>query len=71
MTYSVYNKSLKLAGSSTTTGTSNEVVVYNSNSRKATYYKKVTGKNGANNTSQCYNLLAIALNKGQNSVPCF
>ena len=54
----VYNKSLKLVGSSTNTGTSNEVVIYNSNARKATYYIKVVGKNGAYNTSQCYNLLA-------------
>ena len=54
----VYNKSLKLVGSSATSGTSNEVVVYNSSARKATYYIKVVGKNGAYNTSQCYNLLA-------------
>ena len=53
----VYNKSLKLVGSSTNSGTSNDVVIYNSNARKATYYIKVVGKNGAYNTSQCYNLL--------------
>lgn len=57
----VYNKSLKLVGSSVSSGTSNEVVVYNSSSRKATYYIKVVGKNGAYNTSQCYNLLIQAL----------
>jgi hypothetical protein len=54
----VYNKSLKLVGSSVNAGTANEVVIYNSNARKATYYIKVVGKNGAYNTSQCYNLLA-------------
>jgi hypothetical protein len=53
----VYNKSLKLIGSSTNSGTSNEVVIFNSSARKATYYIKVVGKNGAYN-SQCYNLLA-------------
>jgi hypothetical protein len=37
----VYNKSLKLIGSSINSGTSSEVVVYNSNARKATYYIKV------------------------------
>ena len=54
----VYNKSLKLIGSSTNSGTSNEVVSYNSNARKATYYIRVIGKNGAFNTSYCYSLLA-------------
>ena len=54
----VYNKNLQLVGSSATTGTSNEVVIYNSNAKKATYYIKVVGKNGAYNASQCYNLLA-------------
>jgi len=54
----VYNKSLKLVGSSASSGTSNEIVSYNSSARKATYYIKVGGKNGAYNTSQCYNLLA-------------
>jgi hypothetical protein len=32
-------------------------VIFNSSARKATYYIKVVGKNGAYN-SQCYNLLA-------------
>jgi hypothetical protein len=54
----VYNKSLRLIGSSVSSGTSNEVVIYNSSARKATYYIKIVGKNGAYNTSQCYNLLA-------------
>ena len=54
----VYNKNLQLVGSSVTTGTSNEVVIYNSNARKATYFIKVLGKNGAFNTSYCYSLLA-------------
>ena len=35
-----------------------EVVIYNSTARKATYYIKVIGKNGAFNASYCYNLLA-------------
>ena len=52
----VYSNTLKLLGSSTLTGTSNEFVIYNSNSRRATYYIKVVGKNGAYNTSQCYSL---------------
>jgi hypothetical protein len=54
----VYNKILKLVGSSVNSSTANEVVIYNSNARKATYYIKVVGKNGAYNTSQCYNLQA-------------
>lgn len=54
----VYDKSLKLVGSSASTGTSNEVVIYHSNARKATYYIRVEGKNGAYSTSQCYQLLA-------------
>jgi hypothetical protein len=52
----VYSNTLKLLGSSTLTGTSNESVVYNSTSRRATYYIKVVGKNGAYNTTQCYSL---------------
>ena len=68
----VYNKSLKLIGSSTNSGTSNEVVIYNSNARKATYYIKVIGKNGAFNTSQCYSLLAqTSQQRQQNSISCF
>ena len=64
----VYNKNLALVGSSISTGTSNEVVIYNSNARKATYYIKVMGKNGAYNTSQCYNLIA-QVNSNSGSTP--
>jgi hypothetical protein len=53
----IYNKSLKLIGSSINSGTSNDVVIYNSNARKATYYIKVIGKSGAFNPG-CYSLLA-------------
>jgi hypothetical protein len=60
----IYNKSLKLIGSSTNSGTSNEVVSYNSNARNATYYIKVQGKNGVFNTSYCYSLLAQAISGG-------
>jgi hypothetical protein len=60
----VYNKSLKLIGSSTNSGTSNEVVIYNSNTRNATYYIKLIGKNGAFNSSQCYTLLAQTISGG-------
>jgi hypothetical protein len=60
----VYNKNLVLVGSSTNTGNSNEVVIYNSNARKATYYVKVIGKNGAFNTSYCYSLLANVFGGG-------
>ena len=60
----VYDKSLKLVGSSINSGTLNEVVIYNSNARKATYYIKVIAKNGAFNTSQCYTLLAQAPGNG-------
>jgi len=59
----VYNKSLKLIGSSINSGTSSEVVVYNSNARKATYYIKVIGKNGAYNAG-CYSLLTRAFYDG-------
>ncbi len=54
----VYNKNLVLVGSSLATGTSNEVVVYNSPGRRITYYIKVIAKNGVYNTTQCYSLLA-------------
>jgi len=64
----VYNKSLKLVGSSATTGTSNEVVMYNSKAKNATYYIKVVGNNGAYNASQCYALLAQALTDGSGIV---
>jgi hypothetical protein len=58
----VYGSNLKLVGSSTATGTSNEVVVYNQRGRNGTYYYiKVIAKNGAYNISQCYNLLAQAV----------
>ena len=60
----VYNKSLKLIGSSTNSGTSNEVVIYHSNARKATYYMKVLGKGGAFNTSQCYYLVPNVFSSG-------
>ena len=52
----IYSNTLKLLGSSTLTGTSNEFVIYNSTSRRATYYIKVVGKNGAYHTTQCYSL---------------
>jgi hypothetical protein len=54
----VYNKSLKLIGSSTASNLTSELVKYNSNARRATYYIMVKGKNGAFNNSYCYNLLA-------------
>ena len=57
----VYNKSLKLVGSSTANGISNEVVFFNSSARKAVYYIKVVGKNAAFNTTQCYSLQAQSL----------
>jgi len=60
----IYNKSLKLIASSINSGTSNEVVVYNSNARKTTYYIKVIPKSGAFNSSQCYTLLAQAVSSG-------
>jgi hypothetical protein len=42
----VYNKSLKLIGSSAALGTSNEMVIYNSTARKTTYYIKWQVKMG-------------------------
>ncbi len=60
----IYNKSLKLIGSSTNSGTSNEVLIYNSNARKATYYIKVIPKTGAFSTSLCYTLLAQTVSSG-------
>jgi hypothetical protein len=59
----VYNKNLVLVGSSTNTGTSNEAVIYNSNARKATYYIKVIGKNGAYNAG-CYHVQANVFGSG-------
>jgi hypothetical protein len=58
----VYDKRLKLLVSSAVAGNTTEVVNFNSNARKATYYIKVQGKNGAYNVSQCYNLLALVNN---------
>ena len=58
----VYDKNLTQVGASTNNGVLNEVVNYNSNARKATYYIKVTGKSGAYSPSQCYNLLAQVTN---------
>ena len=54
----LYNKNFVLIGSSTNTGTSNDVVVYNSRTRNATLYIKIVGKNGVYSGSQCYSLLA-------------
>ena len=62
----IYNKSLKLVGSSINSGNSGETVIYNSNARNATYYIKVIAKNGAYNASQCYNLL-VQVSNGPNS----
>ena len=53
----LYDKNQTLIGSSTNNGVLNEIVSYSSNTRKATYYIKVIGKNGAYNTLHCYNLL--------------
>jgi len=60
----LYNKNLTLVASSTNVSTSNETLTYSSNARKATYYIKVAGKNGAYNASQCYNLLVQAVGSG-------
>lgn len=60
----VYNKNLVLVGSSTNPGNSNEVVIYSTRTRNASYYIKVVGKNGANSNSQCYNLLVQAIYNG-------
>ncbi|HXR79427.1 MAG TPA: fibronectin type III domain-containing protein [Saprospiraceae bacterium] len=59
----IYNKSLKLIGSSINSGISNEVVFYNSNARNATYFIKVIGKNGAYNAG-CYHLQANVFGSG-------
>jgi hypothetical protein len=59
----IYNKNLKLIGSSVNPGTSYEVVYYNSNTRNAIYYIKVIGKDGAYNPG-CYSLLAQAISGG-------
>jgi hypothetical protein len=63
----LYNKSLKLIATSAASGTSDEVVTYNSTVRSATYYIKIAGKNGAYNTSQCYNLLAQTISSSAKS----
>jgi hypothetical protein len=54
----LYNSSLVQIGAGTNSGTTNESVVYNTNTRKATYYIKVQAKAGAFSTSNCYSLLA-------------
>ena len=63
----VYNKNLKLIGSSVNSGTSYELVYYNSNTRNATYYIKVIGKDGAYDPG-CYSLLAQVFSGGNRPV---
>jgi hypothetical protein len=54
----LYNSSLVQIGAGTNSGTTDESVVYNTNTRKATYFIKVQAKAGAFSTSNCYSLLA-------------
>jgi hypothetical protein len=54
----LYNSSLVQIGAGTNSGTTDESVMYNTNTRKATYYIKVQAKAGAFSTSNCYSLLA-------------
>lgn len=61
----VYNSNLALIGSSTNTGTLDELVDFTSHARKATFYIKVVGKNGAYNTARCYNLSAQIISSGR------
>ena len=60
----LYNKNLKLMGSSVNPGTSYEFLYYNSNTRNATYYIKVIAKNGAYNPG-CYQLHLDGYSEGR------
>jgi len=51
----LYSSSLRSLGTGQNSGTANELVKRNTN-KAATYYVKVYGYQGANNTSQCYTL---------------
>ena len=62
----VYNKSLTLVGSSITGG--NETVTFNVHGKNNIYYIKVVGKNGAYNSSQCYNLVAYIFSSNNRTV---
>ena len=51
----VYNSSMTLVGSSSSSGTNNEYVLLTSPA-SGTYYAKVVGVSGANSSTQCYTL---------------
>jgi hypothetical protein len=54
----LYDKNLRLIGSSINSGTTAEALVFNTNSSRATYFVQVIGKSGSANVASCYAFLA-------------
>lgn len=52
----LYNRSQVLLRSSANTGTTNEVIIYNSTAAKTLYYARVIGSGGAFSAASCYRL---------------
>lgn len=58
--YDVYlfDRNYRMVAASNNTGTGNDVIIFNTTAKRATYYVQVIGKNGSYNAASCYNLLA-------------
>jgi photosystem II stability/assembly factor-like uncharacterized protein len=54
----LYDKNNVLRGQSVSTGTGNEVIIFNVNTSKTTYTIKVVSKSGAFDVYECYTLIA-------------
>jgi hypothetical protein len=54
----LYDKNLRLIGSSINSGTTAETLVFNSTTSRATYFVKVVGKSGNANAASCYAFFA-------------
>jgi photosystem II stability/assembly factor-like uncharacterized protein len=52
----LYDKNIRLIGSSVNTGNSSETIVFNSSTTRTTYYVRVVGKSGRFNNNSCYAL---------------
>jgi hypothetical protein len=58
----LYDKNLRLLASSQNTGNIDEILVYNSNATRTTYFVRVIGKNGRFNPNTCYSVMAETSN---------
>lgn len=65
----LYDKTNTLRAQANTTGTGNDIIIYNSNSKNTFYYVKVQNKAGAYNDFICYNLIAETSNINWQTVP--